>query len=140
MIKNEIYIKSSADSVKRISNIDDLVKELESLNYEHYGLRGATNKDMSLLSRGYLDFSKDLDFEYDRPSDTEVDGTSALVVGDTMTENQIVRLYNRAKTMYSKTGVVLLIGGDDSDYGDDEDEIVISQGSHGADVVAIVDI
>ena len=50
----KIYIRASAESVKRISNIGDLVEELESLNYSYYGLRGATNKDMSLLSRGYL--------------------------------------------------------------------------------------
>lgn len=136
----KIYIRASAESVKRISNIDDLVEELESLNYSYYGLRGATNKDMSLLSRGYLDFSTDWDFEYDRPSGEELDGTSALVVSDTMTNNQILKVYNRAKTMYGKTGVVLLIGGEYSDYGDDEDEIIISQGSHGADVVAIVEI
>ena len=137
----KLYIRSSSDyGIPTIRSIDELIEELESGEYNYYGLRGLTRHNISQISRGYLDSSFDWDFENDVKSDEYLDGTSAVVVSDTMTEKQIANSVALVKRQYNFNGVIALIAGDSGEYGDDEDEIIISCDGRGADIVALIDI
>lgn len=45
--------------MKKITTIDELMEVLESNEYNYYGLRGASEHDLEIMDRGYLDCSQD---------------------------------------------------------------------------------
>ena len=133
------YIKSSSEAIPTISSVEDLMEELEYGKYRHYGLRGAHEEDLEVLSRGYLDPSHVWeDGEY---TDEVLSGTSALDVTDTMSEVEILDCYKMCKSAYNfHNGTVLLLGDNSYEYGDDYGEVLLGSNGYGADVVAFVDL
>lgn len=129
--------------MKKITTIEELMEILESGEYNYYGLRGATPENLDQIERGYLDCSFDFDHEQGVPSDEYLNGTCALEVRVGLPEKTIMLMYRNAVNMYCAahgTDTVLLIAGDRSDWGEDDDEIIIRNRNRGADVVAIVEI
>ena len=43
--------------MKKITSIEELKEEIESYDYNYYGLRKLTEHDMEVMERGYLDCS-----------------------------------------------------------------------------------
>lgn len=137
----KLYVRAASDyGIPTIHSFDELIEILESGEYNYYGLRGLTRHNISQINRGYLDQSFDWDTENDVRSDDYLDGTSAIVVSDTMTEKQIKNAISLVKKLYNFNGVIALIAGDSGDYGDDEDEVIISCDGRGADIIALIDI
>lgn len=136
------YIHSSSDdlqSVRHITTMDELMDILESGEYIYYGLRGASKHDLNdAQTKGYL--KKSHDWIDGTRTDDVLDGTCAVWVGDFISDSEIRNRFNRVKRLYSySTTTVLLIAGNEEEYGEDEDEVIISANGAGADVVAIVD-
>jgi hypothetical protein len=122
--------------MREITSMSELMAELESCNYNYYGLRGAYESDLEKLDRGYLDCS--YVWEDGEQTDEQLNGTCALGVNDCMSESAIMERYERALAMYSESGTVLLIADKNQEYGNDEDEVILGSNGYGADVVAIV--
>ena len=129
--------------MKKITTIEELMEILESGEYRYFGLRGATQENIEQMERGYLDCSFDFDHENGVPSDDYLDGTCALEIREDLPISIIKMMYKNALNLYCEahgTDTVLLIAGRDSEWGEDDDEIIISNGGRGADVIAIVEI
>lgn len=123
--------------MRKITSISELMAELESCNYNYYGLRGAYQSDMDAVNaNGYLNAS--YVWEDGEQTDERLNGTCALGVNDCMSERAIMERYERALAMYSEIGTVLLIADKNQEYGNDEDEVILGSNGYGADVVAIV--
>lgn len=127
-----------------ITTLDELMAALEGTGY--WGLRGASEHDVEVSDRGYLDCSLDLfdrrDCDYDDDAET-LNGTSAISVNEYMSESEVMERYEQAKN-YSEyhhgTNVVYLLNDKNSEYGEDENEVILGSNGCGADVIAIVDI
>ena len=122
--------------MREITSISELMAELESGNYNYYGLRGAYDTDLDKLDRGYLDRS--YIWEDGEQTEEQLSGTCALGVCDNLTEQQIMDRYATARNRYSENGTVLLIADKNQEYGNDENEVILGGMGCGADVVAIV--
>lgn len=133
--------------MKTITTIEGLMSELESGNYNYYGLRGASEHDIEIGGRGYLDCSFNLvvdcntrDCEYKKGVE-RLSGSSAIQVDSYIDEVENIKSYNEAKgyaNNHHHTDIVYLLGDSDSEYGEDENEIILGHNGYGADVVAIV--
>lgn len=122
--------------MKTITTISELMAELESGEYNYYGLRGATEHDVEVADRGYLDCSYDAD---DDVVVGDLNGTCGLNVHEYNSESELMERYNRALKIYAwKTKTVYLIADKNCEYGVDEDEVILGGNGYGADVVAIV--
>lgn len=134
-----IDLINGANNIEHISTMKELMDILESGKYNYYGFRGASRHDIrNALSSGYLERSND--WIDGVQTDNVLDGTCAVSVGDFLSDSEIRNRFNRVKRVYSySTKTVLLVAGDSEDYGEDEDEVIISDNGYGADVVAIVD-
>jgi len=77
-----------------------------------------------------LDDWEGRDIEYDENLE-ELDGTSAIGVNEYMSEKEIKAAYEKALN-YSDCGKVILINGDNEEYGADEGETVLSYMGDGA--------
>ena len=129
--------------IKTITTIDELIEILESGEYRYYGLRGATPENIEQMGRGYLDCSFDFDHENGVPSEDYLNGTCALEINEGLPPSTIKLMYKNALNMYCAahgTDTVLLVAGHDSEWGEDDDEIIIRNGQRGADVIAIVEL
>lgn len=122
--------------MREITSVSELMEELESCNYNYYGLRGAHDSDLDKIERGYLDCS--YVWEHNCTTDEQLCGTCALGVHDALTEQQIIDRYTTARDSYSESGTVLLIADKEQEYGNDENEVILGSNGYGADVVAIV--
>lgn len=123
--------------MREITSMSELMAELESCNYNYYGLRGAYQSDMDAANaNGYLNAS--YVWEDGEQTDEQLNGTCALGVNDCMSESAIMERYERALAKYSEIGTVLLIADKNQEYGNDEDEVILGSNGYGADVVAIV--
>lgn len=130
------YIKASEYSVPVITTVSELIDTMMVHDYNYYGLRGAYPEDMNDISRGYLDCSsvwEDGDY-----FDEKLNGTCAVGINEDLSESELIRRYNTALNVYSRTGDVLLIADYNETYGDDENEVILGNHGYGADVVAIV--
>lgn len=137
-MKRYIRGETVPDNIPVISSLDELYETISSMKYNYYGLRGAHEDDMNNLSRGYLDCSSDwTDGDW---SDDKLNGTCALNVYDDIGSSELLSRYNKAKTMYSPIGVVLLIADNNMEYGEDDNEVILGSNGYGADVVAVVDL
>lgn len=133
-----IRLTESNFDIRHISTIDELTEILESGEYAYYGLRGATKHDInSARLNGYL--GKSHNWIDGTRTDEVLDGTCAIYVGDFLSEAEIVHRYNLTKKYLYSTSTILLIAGDEADYGEDEHEVIISDDGYGADVIAVVD-
>lgn len=131
----------------RRMNLEEVLELMEQKT-TNYGFRGATKRDLELIKSGeYLDASLDLwdsrDCNYDENAD-KMNGTSAICITEYMDFDELKKAYEYAKGYadnHHGTGVVLLISGDYSDYGDDEDEVILrSEFEEGAQVIAFVEL
>lgn len=131
------YIRASNDEVKKITSISELRAELESHRYNYYGLRGVHDTDMNYISRGYLEPS----WVWDNNdwTDERLNGTCALYVDECMSDAELEHRYFKALNDYSVTGTVMLIADNVSEWGEDENEIILGNG-YGADIVAVVEL
>lgn len=124
--------------MKVITTMVELMEMLENTN-GYCGLRGASEHDLEVAERGYLDCSIDnWDGSYDYENEELLSGTSAICVTEDMEENELLECYNRAKEYATFTQVVYLISDSVSEYGYDEDEIVLGHNGYGADIIAEV--
>ena len=119
--------------MKKITSIEELKEEIESYDYNYYGLRKLTEHDMEVMERGYLDCSFDwIDGEQ---TEETLKGTCAIAV----TED--CNLESRLNQMKFYSGnAIALIADNTSEYGNDENEIILGSNGYGADVIAIVEI
>lgn len=123
--------------MREITSMNELMAELESCNYNYYGLRGAYQSDIDAANtNGYLNTS--YVWEDGEQTDEQLGGTCALEVNEYLTAQQIMDRYERALAMYSEIGTVLLIADKNQEYGNDENEVILGSNGYGADVVAIV--
>ena len=90
---------------REITTIQELMAELESGNYNYYGLRGAYESDLEKLDRGYLDRS--YVWEDGEQTDEQLDGTCALGVSDSLTEDEIQEVYDNGIDMFFNTELFL---------------------------------
>lgn len=124
----------------------DEIMEMMEQNAGYYGLRGASKHDLEMLkNREYLDASLDLwnERDCDYQEDAErLNGTSAICITEYMGIDELKKWYDYAKGYadnHHGTGVVLFVYGDNSDYGDDEHEVLLKcDFESGAKVVAEV--
>lgn len=130
--------------MKTITTIAELMEILN--NSKNYGLRGASEHDIEIADRGYLDCSLDIwdarDCDYDEDAD-KLNGTSAIYVSNELGEVEVINRYNMAQG-YAKnhhmTNVVYLISDSSFEWGIDDNEIVLGHNGYGADVEAIVEL
>lgn len=112
-------------------NLEEVMETMEN-EAGYYGFRGASRHDLEVLSsREYLDASLDLWDErgcgYQENAD-RLNGTSAVCITEYMAMDELRKMYDHAKGYadnHHGTGVVLFVYGDNGDYGDDDDEIVL---------------
>lgn len=132
-------------SIRKITSTDELIKELGGNGY--FGLRGASNHDLEIISTGrdYLDCSQDnwdsRDCEYKEEAEL-LPGTSAIYVDEYMNESEIIKRYNAAygyANNHHGTKTVLLINDKSHTWGVDENEVILGNG-YGADIIGIVEI
>lgn len=126
--------------MKKITSIDELMRELEVGDHAYYGLRAATHHDLDNIERGYLDCS--FDWVDGEKTDHQLNGTCAIGISDSLSESEIMRRYNNLAMYHAAhgTGTVLLIAEGDCEYGEDENEVILGHNGYGADVVAIVEL
>ena len=125
--------------MKKITTIAELIAEIENGSYSYYGLRGASNHDMTNAEcRGYLDPSHD--WSDNEMSDELLNGTCAVGITDSMPSDRIADIYDRCLRTYSTAGAVLLIADREQEYGEDDGEVILGSSGCGADVVAIVEL
>ncbi len=128
-----------------INSIDEIMSKLEGNGY--FAFRGASEHDIEVADRGYLDRSLDLwdsrGISYDDEAEL-LNGTSRIGINSYMDKSEILKRFEMAKG-YAKnhhgTNVVLLISDTTEDYeGADENEVILGHGGYGADVIAVVNI
>ena len=128
-----------------INSIDEIMSKLEGNGY--FAFRGASEHDIEVADRGYLDRSFDLwdsrGISYDDEAEL-LNGTSGIGINSYMDKSEILKRFEMAKG-YAKnhhgTNVVLLISDTTEDYeGADENEVILGHGGYGADVIAVVNI
>lgn len=142
--------------MKTITTIEELMKTIKENG--NCGLRGASEHDLQLINDGcnYLDCSQDLyddrDCDYDENA-SSLPGTSAICaeiicgVGDEDNIANIKERLSEAKgyaEYHHQTDVVLLITGDNEEYGVDPNEVVLGyqygDNYDGAKILAKVEI
>ena len=128
-----------------INSIDEIMSKLEGNGY--FAFRGASEHDIEVADRGYLDRSLDLwdsrGISYDDEAEL-LNGTCGIGINSYMDKSEILKRFEMAKG-YAKnhhgTNVVLLISDTTEDYeGADENEVILGHGGYGADVIAVVNI
>lgn len=117
-------------------NIKQIMDELESGNYNYYGLRNATEHDLELINSGrtYLDCSHN--WVDNEDTEEKLEGSCAVYVNEYMSAKEITARYNQVLNNYFGN-TILLIADNASEWGNDENEIVLGNG-WGADVIGIV--
>jgi hypothetical protein len=117
-------------------NIKQIMDELESGNYNYYGLRNATEHDLELINSGrtYLDCSHN--WVDNEDTEEKLEGSCAVYVSEYMSAKEITARYNQVLNNYFGN-TILLIADNTSEWGNDENEIVLGNG-WGADIIGIV--
>lgn len=133
----KIYINASSDNYN-VADIAEVANILEKSEYNYYGFRNATNRDLKAVNsgRGYLDPSYEwVDNEI---TDTLLGGTSAIFISSDMSEDELYRRYMQCLNGY-KGDTVLLIADSDSEWGEDDNEIILGHSGYGADFICFVE-
>ena len=121
-----------------MTNILKAIIEAKEKGLTHFGIRG---EDRKLAVGAKLDNSFDWDFENDCPSTEKLNGTCAtgfdylwLIDEDDADDLETIKKaleHHKAHYSYSYT---YIIAGVDSEYGDDENEVIIG----GAEVIFVL--
>lgn len=129
--------------MKVITTMEELMEMIENTN-GYCGLRGASEHDIEIVGRGYLDCSYDLfdrrDCDFDEDCE-QLKGTCGIGVTPYMGEDEILEMYENAKgyaVNHHGTDVVYLISDSSCEYGEDESEVILGHNGYGADVLAEV--
>jgi hypothetical protein len=127
--------KGKEETMKEL-NIKQIMGELESGNYNYYGLRNATEHDLELINSGrtYLDCSHN--WVDNEDTEEKLEGSCAVYVSEYMSAKEITARYNQVLNNYFGN-TILLIADNTSEWGNDENEIVLGNG-WGADIIGIV--
>lgn len=127
--------KGKEETMKEL-NIKQIMGELESGNYNYYGLRNATEHDLELINSGrtYLDCSHN--WVDNEDTEEKLEGSCAVYVSEYMSAKEITARYNQVLNNYFGN-TILLIADNTSEWGNDENEIILGNG-WGADVIGIV--
>lgn len=143
--ENKLKPQKGFDFMKTITTIEELMNELEN-GSGYWGVRGASEHDIEVSDRGYLDCSLDLfdrrDCDYDEEAEM-LNGTCAIGINSFMEEGTIEERYEQAMRYASNhhmTNVVYLLNDSNCEYGEDENEVILGSNGYGANIVAIVDI
>ena len=126
-------------------NIEQVMDIMEQ-ETGNYGFRGASKKDLELANSGeYLNASLDT---WDSGNQTynedaeQLNGTSAVSVNEYMDADELRNRFDSAMNDYAAghgTNVVLLVSGENSEYGDDEHEVILKDDfENGAKIIAEV--
>lgn len=126
-------------------NLEQVLEMMEQ-ETSNYGFRGASKHDLELVESGeYLDASLDTWEERDCPYDENADrlnGTSAISINEWMDIDELKNRFDYTMGYASNhhgTNVVLFVSGDNSEYGDDDREIVLKDDfEQGAKIIAQV--
>lgn len=132
-----IKITENYNTYKNFTSIEDIISELDKAEYNYYGFRNATEHDLEILDSGrtYLDASH----EWIDNEDTEenLGGSCALHISDEMSPYKIKQRYDQClNTYYGNT--ILFIADNNSEWGNDENEIILGSNGYGADVLGFV--
>lgn len=121
--------------VKTIKTIEEIRELLEKENY--CGFRNLTDSDIERIESGeaYLECSHE--WNDGEMLDELLPGTCAVYVDGDMENDEIINRYNQALNCYEGS-IIALIGDRESEWGNDENEIIIGSGGYGANVLAIV--
>lgn len=126
--------------MKTITTIEELMQVLEETS-GNFGLRGATEHDVEIADRGYLDCSFDnWDGSYDYENEEKLSGTSAVCVTEYMSNSELQKRYNVAKSYATWTDVVYLVSDENCELGSDDGEVVLGHNGYGADIIALVNL
>lgn len=129
--------------MKSINNVEQVIKEIENSVYNCYAIRNATDHDLEIIKKGnreYLDASYDA-FDDGTQNNTpkKLNGTCGIYIDEDMTTKEIIKRYNQCIENYCGS-TILLIADDDSEWGNDENEIILGSNGYGAYVLAIVEL
>lgn len=130
--------KKGSDEMKKITTVGELMDVLDGDGY--FGLRGASEHDIDIADRGYLDCS--YDWVDNVMTDNQLNGTCAIGICDFLSADEITKRYKRALS-YARakgTNTVYLLHEGDCEYGEDEHEVILGYNGYGADVIAIVEL
>lgn len=123
---------------------EEILHEIEKRHYNYYGLRSLTDHDINIMDseRTYLDVSH---VWYDGVDTGEdLPGTCAVYISDDMDETEITHRYDRCYHTYQHITeydrVIALIADNRSEWGEDEDEIILGSDGYGADIIGIVNL
>lgn len=135
--------------MREFKTAQEIVDYMEA-NFAQYGVRGASERDeQANYNEGdFMGFSLDLcderDCEYDEDAE-ELDGTCAIGINQMMYDDDVAKAVEMARGYAGNhhcTNIVYLICGKDSEYGADEQEVIINNsditGYRGAQVVGVV--
>lgn len=128
--------------MKEFTTIEQIMEELESVNYGYYGFRSANEHDLEIIESGrnYLDVSH----VWVDGDDTgeELSGSCAIYIDECMDNAQIKDRYKQCYSYYqmlpNSKRVILLIADKNSEWGTDENEIILGSNGCGADIIGIV--
>lgn len=121
----------------KVKTIEEIRELMEKENY--CGFRNLTDADIERIESGetYLECSHDWDDG--EMLEELLPGTSAVYVSDDMEDEEIIDRYNQSLNCYYGE-VIALIGDRISEWGNDENEIIIGANGYGANVLAIVEL
>lgn len=121
----------------KVKTIEEIRELMEKENY--CGFRNLTEADIERIESGetYLECSHDWDDG--EMLEELLPGTSAVYADSDMEDEEIIDRYNQALNCYYGE-VIALIGDRTSEWGNDENEIIIGADGYGANVLAIVEL
>lgn len=129
--------KGKEEIMKEYNSVEELMNELAESNYNYYGLRNATEHDLEVIETGrtYLDASHDwIDGD---DTGEELNGSCAIYVDGEMSAETIENRYNQCLNDYCGE-TIILIADSRSEWGNDENEIILGSNGCGADVIGYV--
>lgn len=124
--------------MKKITSIYELRQEIESGNYNYYGIRNVTENDLTNFERGYLDCSAD--FVDGEPTGEILPGTCAIGVCEYMSDEEITEICEFVKRFYPNTGIIVLVADSREEYGNDDGEVILGHDGYGADVISTIEL
>lgn len=121
----------------KITSIEEIRELIEKENY--CGFRNLTDKDLKTIESGrdYLDPSHV--WEDGEMLEETLSGTCAVYIDTDMYDEEIEERYNQAKDGYMGS-VIALIGDKNSEWGEDENEIILGGNGYGANILSIVEL
>jgi len=125
--------------MKRFTTIEEIMNELENGKYNYYAFRNITEHDTEVIESGreYLDCSHNwIDNE---DTGEELNGTCGIGVIEWFENEEIMSRYEQCRNNYIGN-VIVLIADNSSEYGEDENEVILGSNGYGANVIGYVEL